>query len=62
MKIEATILEESVNISVEMEDYYKEGSIFTVKIDEKEFVITQEEWNILSKTINDSMTFIQEHY
>lgn len=62
MKIETTILEEDVNISVEMEDYYKDGSVFTVKIDEKKLVITQEEWNILSKTINDSMTFIQEHF
>lgn len=62
MKIEATILEGDVNISVEMEDYYKKGSIFTIKIDDKELVITQEDWNILSKTINDSMTFIQEHY
>lgn len=62
MKIEATILEEDVHISVEMEDYYKDGSIFTVKIDEKEFVIDQEDWNTLSKTINDSMTFIQEHF
>lgn len=62
MKIEAKILEDGVNISVEMEDYYKDGSIFTVKIDDQQLVITQEDWNILSETISDSMTFIQGHY
>lgn len=62
MKVERAMLEESVDVSVEMEDYYRDGSIFTVKIDKKELVISQEDWNILSKTINDSMTFIQEHY
>lgn len=62
MKIEAIILEDDVNVSVEIEDYYTDGSIFTVKIDEKELVIDQKDWNTLSKTINDSMTFIQEHY
>lgn len=62
MKVEGTILEESIDISVETEVYYRDGSIFTVKIDEAELVISQESWDILSKTIHDSMTFIQEHY